>query len=197
MAFYESPRFPDDISYDATFGPEWNTSVIELNSGHEARNQNWSIQRARFNVAHAVRTQTKVNTLLDFFNSVRGKTHGFRFKNWSDFQVTGSQGILTLISGSNYQLYKRYTSGAQTYDHKIQKPVTGSVSVAGGGSYSVDSTTGIVTHNSGAAPTGWTGEIDVPVRFDTDLMQAVAVSRNVAEGLLYSWDQILLVAIRP
>lgn len=195
MAFYESPRFPQDISYDAVGGPRWDTTVIELSSGHESRNQRWSHARCRYDVAHAVRTQVKLDALLHFFHTVRGRTHGFRFKDWSDFQVTSAQGVLTFISGSSYQLYKRYTSGAQTYDRKIQKPVTGSVSVLGGGSYSVDSTTGIVTHNSGGAPTGWTGEFDVPCRFDTDVMAAAIVSRSGA-GLLYSWDQIGLVEIR-
>lgn len=196
MAFYESPRFPEDISYEAVCGPEWRTNVIELNSGHETRNQNWSIARGQYEVAHAARVQSKLDTLLDFFRAVRGRTHGFRFKDWSDFQVTASQGVLTALGGGTYQLYKRYTSGAQTYDRKIQKPVLGSVAVAGGGSYSVDSTTGVVTHNSGAAPTGWSGEFDVPCRFDTDLMQAAIVSRNSGSGLLYSWDSIKIREIR-
>lgn len=196
MSFYESPRFPDDISYEATFGPEWNTQVVVLDSGHESRNQNWSVARARYDVAHSARTQAKVDTLLAFFQAMRGRLHTFRFKDWSDFQVSGSQGVLTALGGATYQLWKRYTSGAQTYDRKIVKPVLGSVAVTGGGSYSVDSTTGIVTHNSGGAPTGWTGEFDVPCRFDTDLMAATAVSRNAAEGLLYTWDEIKLVEIR-
>ena len=52
MAFLESPRFPDAVSYGCQGGPTWQTAVIAVASGHEARNQIWSAARHRYDVSH-------------------------------------------------------------------------------------------------------------------------------------------------
>lgn len=194
MAFRETPRFPDDISYGVDFGPEFNTIIAINASGDEARNSNWSQARSKGNASHGIRTPAQSLALISFFRVMMGKLHGWRFKDWADFS-DGGAGVVALISGSTYQMYKRYTSGSSTYDRKIQKPVSGSTVVAGGGSYTVDSTTGIITKNSGAVPTGWTGDFDVPCRFDTDQMQMESVTRT-GGVLLTSWKSIPIIEIR-
>ncbi len=67
--------------------------------------------------------------------------------------------------------------------------------VVGSGTYTVDSTTGIITKTSGSAPTAWTGEFDVPCRFDTDQMQMESITR-AGGNLLTSWKSIPIVEIR-
>jgi len=42
----------------------------------------------------------------------------------------------------------------------------------------------------------WVGEFDVPVRFDTDKLQAVAMDEGASGALLFSWQSVPLVEIR-
>ncbi len=97
MAFRETPRFPDDISYGVDFGPEFNTIISINNAGDEARNSNWSQARSRGNASHGVRTAAQSTALISFFRVMMGRLHGWRFKDWSDFTDDGA-GIVTLIS---------------------------------------------------------------------------------------------------
>lgn len=158
MAFIETPRFPDGISYGAVGGPEFSTNVVVVNSGYEQRNANWSAPRGQWDVAHAARTEAEQKTLLAFFRNVGGRRDGFRFKDWADYQADVTAGLLGTGYGTGlptYQLVKRYTSGSSTHDRSIAKPVAGSVSLtrggspvalgAGAGNAAIDTTTGIVT----------------------------------------------------
>jgi uncharacterized protein (TIGR02217 family) len=42
MSGFHEVRFPDNIAYGATGGPEFATMVVATGSGHEKRNVNWS-----------------------------------------------------------------------------------------------------------------------------------------------------------
>jgi uncharacterized protein (TIGR02217 family) len=87
MAFHEV-RFPDDIAYGATGGPEFATSVVATASGYEQRNINWSAARGRWDVASGLKKQTQLDTLIAFFRARKGRAYGFRFKDWTDFKAT-------------------------------------------------------------------------------------------------------------
>lgn len=69
--------------------------------------------------------------------------------------------------------------------------MAGTVTFAVGVVVSVDHSTGIITHTGGPAPTSWSGEFDVPCRFDTDQMKVSVDSYNV-----YSWGQIMITEVR-
>jgi uncharacterized protein (TIGR02217 family) len=191
MSFFETPRFDETISNGASGGPRFMTTTIVVDSGAEFRNGNWSFPLHEYDVAHGLKTQAQLDLLRALFWNARGKLHGFRFKDWSDFTTTVSTGVCTLISGDTYQLGKTYAYGAQSTTRTIKKPISGTLAISGGGVYTVDYTTGIVTRVSGAAPTVWSGEFDVPVRFDTDAMKATIDSYNN-----FSWGQIVLVELR-
>jgi uncharacterized protein (TIGR02217 family) len=137
MSFFETPRFPEEISYGAQGGPEYSTDVIVLNSGYEQRNANWSIGRCAYDVSHGVKTKADIDALVAFFRVCKGRTHGFRFKDWLDYQVTVSNGLLGAGIGSGsltYQINKVYTSGSTTETRAITKPVSGTITVYRGGS---------------------------------------------------------------
>ena len=85
MAFIETPRFPDDISYGSTGGPSWATDVLVLRSGYESRNANWGQARYAYNAAMGVRDQTQLDDLIGWFNACQGMKHGFRFRDWTDY----------------------------------------------------------------------------------------------------------------
>lgn len=70
---------------------------------------------------------------------------------------------------------------AGVFDRKILKPVD-PITVNGGTVASIDYTTGIVTMTSGT-PTDWTGEFDVPCRFDIDVLKAEILDRSGSEFL--------------
>jgi uncharacterized protein (TIGR02217 family) len=198
MAFDEI-QFPADISYGATGGPVYSTDVVQTAGGHEQRNTNWSESLAVYNVSHGVKSKTQLDTLIEFFRARQGKSRGFRFKDYTDFDVTGQAiGIGDNID-TTFQLIKSYTSGAVSYSRTITKPVSGTVkiyfdTVEQTTGWTVDTTTGIVTFT--IAPTSGVSittdfEFDVPVRFDADQLQATMDDYGV-----YSWNRINLVEVR-
>lgn len=152
-------RMPDDVAYGFQGGPEFNTEVIVVESGHEQRNQLWSQARRMYQADQHNKTQALTNTLIDFFHAALGRTHAFRMKDHNDYAATVSNGRLGTgavgTGTATYQLYKRYTQGGQSHDRKITRPVSGALTVyrnavavtvgAGAGNISVDYDTGIVT----------------------------------------------------
>lgn len=154
MSFIESPRFPIDVSYGFRGGPMFRTKVVEMASGHEKRNQDWSRARRRYDAAHGVKSQAELDVLLAFFLAVgKGKLNGFRVRDWADYQVTVANGIIGSGVGDGtptLQLAKRYTSGANTSDRDITKPVSasiyrGGVLQASPTNYTLDTTNGEVS----------------------------------------------------
>src|ERR1700686_5515022 len=104
MSFLETPRFPDEIAFYAQGGVTYNTNVIQTNSGREIRNQVWQYGKGYWNVAQALRTIDsngngyRLRILRDFFRVVKGRTYGFRFKDFTDWSddtngVLGTGGI--------------------------------------------------------------------------------------------------------
>ena len=177
MAFH-NVQFPTDISYDSAGGPEFSTEVIELGSGFEQRNQNWTYPRERWNVAYGIKSEPQLTLLIAFFYARRGRAYGFRFKNHDDYYVVEQEIGIGDGSTDEFQLIKTYQSGGYSIDRKISKPVSGTVaiyidSVEQVSGWSVDNDTGLVTFgtppDSGEVITA-DFEFDVPVRFDTDYL---------------------------
>lgn len=191
MAFIETPRFPESISAGSKFGPAYNTSIARNLGGYEVNNQNWLMPLYEGDVSFGCKDQEGLDVLLAYFHGVAGRHNGFRFKNFNDYQATGLDGTLVSLGGSTWQMYKTYTYGALSKARKITKPVAGSIVISGGGSYSYNTTTGVITKSGGADPTGWSGEFDTPVRFDVDQMlpQWITFER-------YTWGAIMIREIR-
>lgn len=179
MPFVETPRFPDKIAIDTQFGPQYSTAVGRNQGGYRFVNRNWSMPLYRGDISHAAKTQALLDDLLAFFHGVAGRFNGFRFKHFQDYKALAGQGTLQVITaGTTWQMYKTYTYAALSTVRKISKPVSGCV-ITGAGTYTYNTTTGVVTKLSGADPTGWTGEFDVPVAFDTDEMLPMGASIDI------------------
>ena len=86
MAFHEV-RFPDDISRGARGGPERRTQVVELASGDEERNASWADSRRRYDAAYGIRRADDLAAVVAFFEARNGRLHGFRWKDWGDYQL--------------------------------------------------------------------------------------------------------------
>lgn len=195
--FIETPRFPEAVSLGFSGGPGFSTDVVGVNSGREYRNQNWSMARRKYEASHAARLPKHYRPLQAMFHIAAGRANGFRLKDWLDYRDddAGGTGVLAVIDSNDmtYQLYKRYTFGSNTHNRIIQKPVSGTIVITGGTVDSIDYTTGIVTM-TGGIPTSWTGEFDVPCRFDTDEMKADAIDKQ-GEDLIVGWSDIPIIEI--
>jgi len=198
MAFLETPRFPTYVALGTGGGPEYATSIVEVNSGRELRKQRWSIPRHRFQVGVGAKGSTELDTLREFHHACLGRFHGFRYKDHNDWKSTQnmvdsvSDTDQTLGTGDSsaateYQLIKTYTVGSLSLVRTITKPVSGTVvvsldDVSQASGWSVDTTTGIITFTSApgigvVVKAGF--EFDVPVRFESDSLTVQQISPGV------------------
>jgi ribosomal protein L3 len=127
MSGFHEVRFPDNIAYGATGGPEFATTVVATGSGHEKRNVNWSEARGRWDVASGLKKQAQIDELIAFFRARRGKAYGFRFKDWTDYKATGQLLGTGDDAQTQFQLVKHYPSGSVIEVRTITKPVAGTV----------------------------------------------------------------------
>ncbi|HUF56385.1 MAG TPA: DUF2460 domain-containing protein [Thermohalobaculum sp.] len=189
MNFHEV-RFPAAISFGSSGGVQRRTEVVRLVNGYEERNTPWEQSRRRYDAGLGTRTLDDLDAVLAFFEARRGMLHGFRWKDWLDHksckpsEVPGdADQALGTGDGAEtvFQLFKHYAPGLNGYRRTIAKPVAGTVLVAVDGAalsegpdFSVDTATGRVTlaaaPAAGAAVTAGF-EFDVPVRFDTDVVE--------------------------
>jgi uncharacterized protein (TIGR02217 family) len=129
MSGFHEVRFPDNIAYGATGGPEFATTVVATSAGHEKRNINWAQARGRWDVASGLKKQAQIDELIAFFRARRGKAYGFRFKDWTDYKATGQLLGTGDDAQSQFQLVKHYPSGSVIEVRTITKPVAGTVDV--------------------------------------------------------------------
>jgi uncharacterized protein (TIGR02217 family) len=186
MAFHEV-RFPTNISFGSTGGPERRTEIVTLANGFEERNTPWADSRRRYDAGIGLRGLDDLEELLMFFEARSGQLHGFRWKDWTDFRSAAPSAPISALDqpigqgdGTQqvFSLVKEYRSGAQVYRRPIRKPVAERVVVAvngepllPGSGFEVDGTNGTVSLSVAPDPgtTITAGfEFDVPVRFDTD-----------------------------
>lgn len=187
MSFHEV-RFPVSVSFGSTGGPERRTEIVTLASGHEERNSPWAHSRRRFEAGLGMRSRDDLEGVIGFFEARAGRLHGFRWRDWSDWRSAPSAqdieafdqeiGVGDGVSAA-FQLSKTYLSGPASYVRPIEKPVAGTLRLGVGGvqifeGFALDAATGIVSfdvppQDGAVISAGF--EFDVPVRFDTDLIE--------------------------
>ena len=200
MAFHEM-QFPAALSFGSIGGPERRTDIVTLSNGFEERNTPWAHSRRRYDAGIGLRSLNDVADIVAFFEAREGQLHSFRWKDWGDFkscaplsepvssdQLIGIGDEITKV----IQLGKSYRSGDQSYLLPITKPVEGTVRVSIGGDemqegidYAVDFTTGevIFPHPPDLGAEIHAGfEFDVPVRFDTDIIQTSVSSFRAGDA---------------
>lgn len=218
-ADFEEVRLEANLIIEGAIGgPQYSTDVIVVRSGREKRNVNWSQSRGRWELGERQIDTAELHSLVGFFRARQGRAQGFRWKDWADYQATntpltrnsvttqGQLGDGTGGEGTAYQMNKIYTSGATTTTRKITKPVDGTIQVYKNGvlqssGYTLALTTGIVTFS--VAPGGgdtllWSGEFDVPCRFDTDEFRTRFDVVRVSDKEALHWLMSLpIVEMRP
>lgn len=195
---FNEARLLDKVAYGSEFGQEFNTRIRALRSGVERRNANWSMPLGKYRVMYD-RLNTPDHILVaQAHMASMGALIPFRFKDWTDFEASAeSLGTATGVE-QQVQLVKGYQFGSITLSRIIKKPVSGSVTIYANGSpigATIDYTTGIATFTAtdGDAIT-WSGQFDIPVRFESDRLDISAESRG-QNGLILSSD-VGLVEVR-
>jgi len=199
MGFHEV-RFPANLSFGSVGGPERRTEVVALTNGFEERNTPWAQSRRRYDAGVSLRSLDDIAVLIAFFEARRGQLYGFRWKDWSDFKSCLPSATpdyrdqeIAVADGQRrvFGLSKTYRSGEHVYERSVTKPVAGTVLVGIstdeqvlGVDFELDVATGEVIFaeppDAGEVITAGF-EFDVPVRFDTDVIQTSVASFQAGE----------------
>lgn len=184
---FHDVRFPLEIAFGASGGPERLTEIVTLGSGHEERNARWADSRRRFNAGYGVKSLDDLHAVIAFFEERRAQLYGFRWRDFTDWKSAAPSSAVTMLdqligtadgSQTAFQLIKTYGQAHAPYERRIAKPVAGSVVVAVDGvaqnegvDFTLDSATGLISFTrapvaNSAITAGY--EFDVPVRFDAD-----------------------------
>jgi len=199
MAF-PAYRLPSDVEEGAQGGPEFATVIQESVSGQEQRVKVWAKCRARYDIAYSVLNSEdpigSYKAVLALFYAHNGRLRPFRFKDWSDYQAQDD--IFAVGDGSTtaFQISKLYDPslillslpGSITYRREIYLFATTPVIRVNGilqtvGTDYTMSETGLLTFIT-PPPNGhlltWSGEFDIPVRFDTDRLPVTMNVNSIA-----------------
>ena len=185
MIGFHNVRFPEDISWGSSGGPEFKTQIFESFRGYEKRNVDWCQPLMQFNVAYGVKKDVQMLSLLNFFNARQGRAYGFRYKNWGNYRIRNAPIATGDGLNTRLPLWKFYGfSGSRQYK-RLRKIVDNSVSGVGIGAvggltegvdYNIDYETGEIALNNPpgyGVPVYGSLEFDEPVRFDVDSIQVV------------------------
>ena len=209
MAFHDT-QLPSDIERGAQGGPRFKTTILILGGGLEKRNIDWATTRAEYDISYGIESKADYSDVIEFFYARQGRAHSFRFKDWADFEITDQLMFTTDTATATFQMFKRYSSGGTNFDRNLTKPLasgwTCTVNAVAqtivydtapaAGEVAIASLTGVVTLGSTHQATSgflvkFTGEFDVPVRFDTD-----ALDVNVETFDAGSMPQLTLVEVK-
>lgn len=192
MSGFDEVRLPIEVERGARGGPGFLTTITTLASGKERRNSLWSRDRGQWDIGFGIDTRENALRVRDFFMARQGKARGFRFRDWSNYRTEPGvgQGLTDPLDSNftEYQLTYTYVDlGGFTYTKPITKPVAGTIEFLENGSPygpggSVDPETGLISLNGLPDPGStfsWTGEFDLPVRFDVDQLDIVVENKEV------------------
>jgi uncharacterized protein (TIGR02217 family) len=190
-------RLPSNIEIGSQFAPAWKNVIQEAIAGNEQRFAKWSKCRAVGNVAYGLLGSSDhtgdFSAIMAIYRAHIGSIYPFRFKDWSDFQCTDENFGTGDASTLTFQLTKTYDPGlillnssGRTYVRDITLVAYGTtptIKVDGTTKTPVSdytiSSAGVVTFASAPAngkAITWTGEFDVPTRFDGNIQFAMKES---------------------
>ncbi len=182
-------RLPAGIEIGSGFAPMFSNVIQEAISGNEQRFAKWTKCRGVGNVAYGLLNSTDhdgdFRAIMAIYRAHKGTLIPFRFKDWGDYQSDDEPFGTGNGSETQFQLSKTYdpslillnTPGSLTYVRDIVLLASTPVIKVDGVTKTVVtdytiSSSGLVTFTSAPANTKvltWTGEFDVPVRFDGEI----------------------------
>jgi uncharacterized protein (TIGR02217 family) len=180
---FHDVRFPLELGYGATGGPQFSTQIAVTASGYEQRNSSWADARLHYDAGVGVRSEADLAALVGFFRARRGPAHGFRFRDPLDHSSRDDGAVPTpfdqplgLGDGVQTRFALRKTYGDDDPQaRRISRPDAATMRVGVGG---VEWLTGWTVADTGAidfAQAPAAGAVvtagflfDVPVRFADD-----------------------------
>ena len=198
-------RLSREIEAGAIARPRYATDVIKTEGGFEFRVPRWRYPLFTFefnlmpgdadpedDAAAAAEFQASEQTLeelIDLWHCAGGMDETFLFRHWSDYRAVDN--VIGYGDGSEteYQLYRVYEAGAVTRQRRITRPVAGTVTASVDGApafLTVDTETGVVTFTVApalGAEIAASFEFDLPVRFDSDELELVALTRHLDQPI--------------
>jgi uncharacterized protein (TIGR02217 family) len=141
-------------------------------------NVNWARTLRQYELGVSPMTVEQWQAIEGLHEVTEGGAFGFLMPDPKDASASLANGRVSLVSGTTYQLQKRYTSAGstRTKDRKITRPIAAGfvlqasgVTVAGA-DYTLNTVTGRLTIPSApaAATLTWSGSFYVPVHFASD-----------------------------
>ena len=185
MNFHDT-RFPIALSLGSSGGIERRTEIVSLVNGFEERNTPWELSRRRYDAGIGVRSLDDLDRLVAFFEARRGRLYGFRWRDAIDWkscvpsaEISATDQSIGTGDGAEsiFALTKTYGDAVASHVRPITKPVGDSVRVAVDGvevPFGIDVTDGrviLATPPAAGAEVTAGFAFDVPVRFDTDLIE--------------------------
>lgn len=126
MSFHEVRLDDNLVIYETDGGPQFSTDVKRAASGAEKRQQSWGEGLGAWDWGDREVVTAELKVVEHFFRARKGRTYGFRVKDWGDYLVTVAEGRLgasALGTGlPTYDLWKRYADAAANDDRRIWKP---------------------------------------------------------------------------
>ena len=191
-------RLPEGIERGSGFGPTFRNVIQEAISGNEQRFAQWTKCRGVGDLSYGLLTSADplgdFRAILAMYRAHFGSLYPFRSRDWSDYPASYEGFGTGNGSAVAFQLTKTYdpsyillgTPGSFFYVRDITLLASAPVIYLDG----VDVTTGCTISSSGlvtftSAPAAgkvlaWSGEFDVPVRFDTDQLPVVLNEADLA-----------------
>lgn len=155
-------------------GPTFRTQIVELQSGRERRNAEWSRARHKFTAPFNNISKAAYRNIKQMHLVCRGMLHAFRFRDELDYQAVNEQFGTGNGTRRDFQLAKISTLDGLSYTREVFALVTVPVITVNGSptsAFAVNTRTGKVIFDSAPANGAvlrWTGEFDIWVRFATD-----------------------------
>lgn len=172
------------FDYGAVGGQQFQTQIVKTAGGDEQRNALGYLPLGRWQLGERSLLESdleginEVQYLKRFHRDRRGGFEGFRFKDWSDYQVVDELSGIGDGVKTTFQLHKQYSVGNASFYRPILKPVANSFSARfeflpqGFQILAfLDDQTGVVTLNNPLPPGALfyaSFEFDVPVWFESD-----------------------------
>jgi len=176
--------------YSVVGGPEFNTVIVTTAAGFEQRNQNWEVARGRWQLGERYVQRAKKDALQAFFRARRGSLQGFRFRDWTDYEVAGEG--FDPAGARDVQLVKTYDDGSgYPYVRTIHKPRSGVTLTRAGspeGYASLDTATGILSLNPDSEATIQYAYAENPARINFAVAHGFTTGQTIwLRGLTGYW----------
>src|SRR5689334_12468964 len=187
-------RLPPHIEAGSQFSPTFNNVIQEAISGNEQRYAKWTKCRGVGDVSYGLLSSSAsfdvdFRAIMAIYRAHYGSLIPFRFKDWSDYKANDENFGTGDGSETQFQITKTYdpsllllnTPGSVLYVRNIFLFAAAPTIKVDGATKTVTtdytiSSSGVCTFVSAPAnnkPITWTGEFDVPVRFDGDMRLAM------------------------